>query len=130
MTDRPPKAQRVYDYLADIQDAVSWISRHIGNMTKEQFLADRKTQDAVIKNMVDIGEAANNVMRTEPQLEQKRPELWRHLVANYATRIKLTHGYRKIDPAVVWNTVQIDLPAFSEMVRTILVEKDRSEPLN
>ena len=123
MTDRPPKAQRVYDYLADIQDAISWTTRHIGNMTKEQFLADRKTQDAVIKNMVDIGEAANNVMRTDPRLEQERPELWKHLVGTYATRIKLTHGYRSIDAAVVWNTAQIDLPAFREMVRSILAKR-------
>ncbi|MDP2824550.1 MAG: hypothetical protein Q8O52_17955 [Sulfuritalea sp.] len=44
------------DCLADIRDAIAWINRHIGDAHKEQFLADRKTQDSVIKNLVDIAE--------------------------------------------------------------------------
>ena len=116
MTHSPPKTLRVVDCLADIRDAIAWIGRHIGDARKEQFLADRKTQDSVIKNLGDIGEAANNIMRLDPGLEQTSPELWPHLNAVYEMRIKLTHGYRSIDALIVWNTTKIDLPILDQLI--------------
>ncbi len=116
MTHRPPKTLRVVDCLGDIQDAIAWIGRHIGDANKEEFLVDRKTQDSVIKNLVDIGEAANNIMRLDPGLEQASPELWPHLSAVYEMRIKLTHGYRSIDALIVWNTAKIDLPILDQLI--------------
>ena len=79
MSHSPSKTLLVSDCLADIRDAIAWIGRHIGDAQREQFLADRKTQDSVIKNLVDIGEAANNIMRLDPGFEQQSPELWPHL---------------------------------------------------
>jgi len=123
MTHRPPKTLRVVDCLGDIQDAIAWISRHIGDANKEQFLVDRKTQDSVIKNLVDIGEAANNIMRLDPCVEQDSPELWRHLGAVYEMRIKLTHGYRSIDGLIVWNTARIDLPILDKLIAQAITGK-------
>jgi uncharacterized protein with HEPN domain len=125
MTHRPSKTLRVADCLSDIQDPIAWINRHIGDIGKEQFLADRKTQDSVIKNMVDIGEAANNIMRINPALEKARPDLWPHLAAIYEMRIKLTHGYRSIDALVVWNTAKIDLPVFDRLVAQAIANYHR-----
>ena len=122
MIHRPTKSLRVVDCLVDIQHAIAWIAKHIGNMTEEQFLKDRKTQDSVIKNLIDIGEAGNNAMQIEPDLEQARPVLWQHISGAYEMRIKLTHGYRGIDASVVWNTVKIYLPEFSKAIDTFLDE--------
>ena len=116
MTHSPSRTLRVVDCLGDIRDAIAWINKHIGAARKEQFLADRKTQDSVIKNLVDIGEAANNIMRLDPRLEQASPELWPHLSAAYEMRIKLTHGYRSIDALIVWNTAKIDLPILDQLI--------------
>lgn len=123
MTHSPPKNLRIVDCLADIRDAIAWIGRHIGGVRKEQFLGDRKTQDSVIKNLVDIGEAAHNIMRLDPDLEQKSSALWPHLSAVYEMRIKLTHGYRSIDALIVWNTAKIDLPILDKLITQAIGEQ-------
>ena len=120
MTHSPPRTLRVVDCLADIRDAIIWIDRHIGDARKEQFLADRKTQDSVIKNLVDIGEAANNIMQLDPRLEQEKSDLWLHLGAVYEMRIKLTHGYRSVDTLIVWNTAKIDLPILDQLIAEVI----------
>jgi hypothetical protein len=55
-------------------------------MTKEQLVADGKTQRAVIESLIVIGEAANNVMRMAPLLEQRSPAIWQHLRDAYDMR--------------------------------------------
>lgn len=77
----------------------------------------------MIKNLVDIGEAANNIMRLDPGLEQESPELWPHLCAVYEMRIKLTHGYRSIDALIVWNTAKIDLPKLDQLIAQAIAEQ-------
>jgi len=114
MIHRAPKHLRVRDFLADIQDAIALINTYLGNMTAEQFVAGsieaHKTRDSVIKNMIDIGEAANNIMQLAPDIEQRNTKLWQHLRGAYDMRIKLTHGYRSVNDRVIWNTVTDYLP--------------------
>lgn len=114
MNHRPSKTLRISDFLADIQDAIRLIDAYITGMTVEQFVADNldahKTRDSVIKNMIDIGEAANNIMQLAPDIEQCNAALWLHLRGAYDMRIKLTHGYRSINDRIVWNTASDYLP--------------------
>ena len=63
-------------YLLHIRDAI----RHIVEYTaagKESFFADRKTQDAVVRNLEIIGEATK---RVSPQPEDSAP---RHSVETH-----------------------------------------------
>ena len=52
MSDRTGK-----DFLSDIQEATRRVKVYTTGMTYEAFLADTKTQDAVIRNLEIIGEA-------------------------------------------------------------------------
>lgn len=123
MIHRPSKTLRVGDCCADIQDAVGLIAEYTRGLTAEDFVADtidaHKTRDSVVKNMVDIGEAANNIMQLAPEIEQRNPALWQHLRGAYDMRIKLTHGYRSVNDRVVWNTVIRYLPE----LRTCVAEE-------
>ncbi|WP_295392899.1 HepT-like ribonuclease domain-containing protein [uncultured Thiodictyon sp.] len=47
--------------LADIREAIDRIAGYVGAMSYEEFLLDNKTQDAVIRNIEIIGEAAKSV---------------------------------------------------------------------
>ena len=111
---------RISDCYADIQDAIRLISAYVRDLTVEQFVADsmdaHKTRDSVIKNMIDIGEAANNIMQLTPENEQCNPALWLHLRGAYDMRIKLTHGYRSVDDRIVWNTAVSYLPELSAFI--------------
>lgn len=48
-------------YLEDIQQAIRKIYNYISGMSRETFAGDPKTQDAVVRNLEVIGEAAKKV---------------------------------------------------------------------
>lgn len=74
------------------------------------------------QNMIDIGEAANNIMQLAPEIEQRNLAMWRHLRGAYDMRIKLTHGYRSVNDRIVWNTATDYLP---ELAMCIAAEQSR-----
>ena len=48
-------------YLDDIKKTISKIEKYTKGLDKEGFIKDEKTQDAVIRNLEIIGEAAKNI---------------------------------------------------------------------
>ena len=75
-------------------------------------------QDAVIRNFEIIGEASRNIERVDPQFLVSHPEL--PLSFAYDMRNVLAHGYYKVDLAVVWKTIELDLPYLEEQVTLAL----------
>ena len=71
-------------------------------------------QDAVIRNFEIIGEASKNVERVAPEFIAAHPEL--PLAFAYDMRNLLAHGYYKVDVAVVWKTIERDLPFLQQQV--------------
>jgi uncharacterized protein with HEPN domain len=113
------KSRRATDRVTDIRQAIANATGDLGNMSRAQFLADGKTQRAVIESLIVIGEAANSVMRLAPALEQRKSEVWRHLRDAYDMRILLTHEYFRVDAGVVWDTVHHDLPRLEQLLKTL-----------
>lgn len=56
MSRRDP--QRVADYLGHILQAIDNIRDYTSSATADSYLVDRKTQDAVVRNLEVIGEPA------------------------------------------------------------------------
>lgn len=54
---------RIADYLQHILEAIDNIQDYTVGMNLDAFMADRKTRDAVIRNLEVIGEACNNVAK-------------------------------------------------------------------
>ncbi len=50
-------------FLLDILDCIGAIETYLDGYDFEQFESDRKTVDAVVRNVEVIGEAANNLTR-------------------------------------------------------------------
>ena len=114
------KARRVPERLQDMREAIANARDDIGASTKEDFLADGKTQRAVIESLIVIGEAANLVMRLDPDLESRAPDAWQQFRDAYDMRIVLTHEYFRVDAAVVWETVKNDLPTLDALTESLL----------
>ena len=60
------KALRVPEYLEHILSAIQRIERHVTDVDELGFLQSELLQDAVVRNIEVIGEAANNIQRVDP----------------------------------------------------------------
>jgi len=75
-------------------------------------------QDAVIRNFEVIGEASNKIQRADASFAQKHSDIpWQVM---YTMRNRLTHGYDKIDLAIVWQSIRNDLPALYAQIKAVL----------
>lgn len=106
--------QRLADYLGHILQAIDSIRDYTSGATLDSYLVDRKTQDAVVRNLQVIGEASNNVVKHHAEFAVAHPEVpWRFA---YEMRNALSHGYFTVDHAIVWQTIQHDLPSLREQI--------------
>ncbi len=106
------------DYLEHIQQAISRIQKYLGDIDQIAFLANEEKQDAVIRNLEIIGEAAGNIQRHFPGFATHYPDF--PLKAAYGTRNALAHGYFKVDLGIIWKTVERDLPQLGSQVDDVL----------
>lgn len=111
--DRP---YDINECLAQMLDSAAAIERYIDGILEEAFLGNQEKQDAVIRRIQVLGEAANRIMKADPNYATNFPEL--PLPQIYAMRNKVAHGYDGIDVRAVWNTAIRDVP----ILRTHLVE--------
>lgn len=100
---------RLTDYLQHIHQAATDACAFVEGMAVEDFLADKRTQQAVIMSLIIVGEAATKLMDQYHDFAELHSEIpWRSM---RGMRNRIAHGYFDIDLAVVWDTVQIALPA-------------------
>jgi uncharacterized protein with HEPN domain len=92
--------------LLDILKAARLAIEFKGQTDKDEFLADLKTQSAVLHQLLIIGEA---VKRLSPEFRGAHPEVPWKLIAG--TRDKLIHFYEGVDLDEVWKMVTADLPS-------------------
>jgi uncharacterized protein with HEPN domain len=91
--------------IEDILDAIAEMESFVQGMQRADFLSDLKTQRAVELNFIVIGEAAAQVAE---EVQEQHPEVPWHLMRGMRNR--LVHIYFSVDPELVWDTIQNDLP--------------------
>lgn len=108
---------RIQDFLGHIVQAITRIETFSSGLNETSFLADLKTQDAVIRNLEVIGEACSNIRRLAPEFVATHADIpWGSAIGN---RNALSYGYFSIDLALIWATMQNDLPVFKSSVERI-----------
>jgi uncharacterized protein with HEPN domain len=119
------KSLRLNDYVQHMHDAADRIQRYTARKSEADFRSDEQLQDAVIRNIEIIGEAARSVSQHAPEFAQQNTQVpW---AALYAMRNRISHGYWETDLAIVWQVVRRDLPALQQLLNA-LVLSDYPEP--
>ena len=113
---------RLPDYLDHIQQAATDACSFVEGLTKDDFLADKRTQQAVIMSLIIIGEAATKVMDGYAEFAQAHAQVpWRNV---RGMRNRIAHGYFDINLDVVWNTVQVALPELLKQLPAVRQDAD------
>ena len=103
------------DFLRDIREAARRIKEYTDAMTYDRFLADIKTQDAVVRNLEIIGEATKSL---SARLRREYPDVpWKAIAG---VRDRLIHHYFGVNLDIVWDIVTAELPALGSQVEAIL----------
>ena len=101
-------------YLIHIQEAIERIEEYTRD-GEDYFLEDRKTQDAVLRNLHTLAESSQ---RISSSLKEQHPQVdWRILSA---FRNVVVHDYLGISLSRVWDIVENDLPGLKEHITRIL----------
>lgn len=101
--------------LEDILESSRKILLYTDDLSFEQFLADDKTIDAVIRNFEIIGEAAN---RLPEEIREQYPSIdWSRI---RGVRNRIVHDYMGIDYKIVWLIKGSFLPQLMQDVKRIL----------
>ena len=115
---------RLPDYLEHIQQAAIDARSFVDGLAKEDFLADKRTQQPVIMSLIIIGEAATKIMDGYTAFTQAHSEVpWRSM---RNMRNRMAHGYFDINLDIVWDTVQEWLPELLKQLPSVLQDSDQA----
>jgi uncharacterized protein with HEPN domain len=104
-------------YLEDILVSGTKVLRYTQGMTCEEFVADEKTYDAVVRNLQIIGEAVKNI---PIHVRDKYPEIeWRKIAG---LRDILAHDYFSLEDETLWDIVENKVSLLIEQIEHILEE--------
>ena len=93
------------DFIDHIEESIKNIEEYTKEVNKENFLKDKKLQDAVVRRLEVIGEAVRNIPL---EFRAKYPEIkWKKIAG---MRDFLIHEYFGVDLELVWEVVEKDLP--------------------
>lgn len=117
MSERSPKL-----LLQDILVRIERIEEYVAGMSSHDLQTDKKTLDAVVRNFEVIGEAASQL----PTRFRARYDFveWRGVI-NF--RNVMIHDYFEVDPELVWDTIENNLPVVKRQIRSILGRDSGSE---
>lgn len=99
---------RLGDYLDHMREAAADAGSFVEGMSQNQFLQDKRTQQAVVMSLIVLGEAATKIMERHAAFAEMHSHIpWRNM---RGMRNRIAHGYFDMNLEVVWDTVQIALP--------------------
>lgn len=113
--------RRNIGYLGDIEEAMELITTYTQGLTFDKFIQDRKTQDAVIRNLEIIGEATKNI---SSHVKKKYPQIpWKKFAG---LRDKVIHHYFGIKYDIVWQ-VKKELPKIIPQIKGIIDKESEKD---
>lgn len=94
----------------------------MSGMTYDSFVADVKTQDAVIRNLEILGEATKNL--SDPLRAKHSAIPWKSMAG---ARDRLIHDYFGVNLDIVWEIATLELPKLAPQIETLIKETEENK---
>jgi uncharacterized protein with HEPN domain len=106
--------------VKDILESIKRVELYVGNMSKDDFRQNGAMQDAALRRIEIIGEAAKNIAADFKIEHQEIP--WKDICG---MRDVLTHDYFGLDFDRVWRTIKEDLPPLKKNTAALLEKMEK-----
>jgi uncharacterized protein with HEPN domain len=100
--------------IQDIKESLNRIISYTSKMEYKVFVQDYKTQDAVVRNIEILGEAAK--LLSDEMKEKYQDIPWKDIAG---TRDKLIHDYFGVNIDIVWNITKNEIPLLYTKINDI-----------
>lgn len=102
-------------FLHHVLESIEAIEKYSEGFTEKQFLRSPVIQDAIIRRLEIIGEAAKNLPES---FREKHSDIeWSKAMA---TRNIIVHDYVNVDLKIIWKTTKKSLPRFKKQIKNLL----------
>lgn len=111
-------AERLTLWIEQMREAVGNACNYVDGLDFAAFERDKRTQQAVVLNLLLIGEVASRIAESAPDFIAAHPEIpW---AAMRGMRNRIAHGYFELDIKVVWDTVRNAVPELAGKLPELL----------
>jgi len=105
--------------LEDIRDAAAFIREVAKGKNLADYGADRVLRQAIERNFEIVGEAIKRLAQHDAETAARIDD-YRQIIA---FRNVLIHGYDLVDHALVWSTIESEIPTLLRDVEALLASK-------
>lgn len=104
-------------FLADMLACAAAIASYTAGRTRDELEGDGMLQDAVVRRLEILGEAANNVSH---ECRHSSPGIpWPAIIG---MRNLLIHAYHPVDVELVWQACSVELPRIVPEIERLVRE--------
>jgi len=105
-------------WVEQMSEAAGNACSYVDGLDFIAFEGDKRTQQAVVLNLLLIGEVASRINEMAPTFVAAHPEVpW---AAMRGMRNRIAHGYFELDIQVVWDTVCSAVPELAKQLPGLL----------
>jgi uncharacterized protein with HEPN domain len=108
------------EFLLDMMEAIRRVELYTEGLSYQDFLRKIETQDALVRNLEIIGEAAKNISK-DLRIEYNDIP-WKEIAG---MRDKVIHFYFGVNWDIVWRATKENLPQLKEKIEGILNKVER-----
>lgn len=102
-------------YLSDIAESINQIELYVKNQDAHSFFSNQEKQDAVIRRIEIIGEAAGKILN---EIRDKYPKVpWAKIKG---MRNIVVHQYFGITPELIWQVATVDVRELKPQIEQII----------
>ena len=109
-------------YVRHMLDAIARLQRHIEDVEWEEFSSNELVQDAVIRQLEILGEAAGRISR---ETCARFPDIpWPEITG---LRHRLIHDYLGVDLRLIWKVASVEVQKILVPLESVLEELAQDE---